>query len=387
MFTATVLLGIVALVLGILSTAKRSKAKAALIGILAAVPQLALVAILLPAFIGRQPAGGGDAPCGSESVKLEGQPASAAAYHQAARTLHENFNGQSEPLCTARALIREALKLDPNYAPAFVEAAWIEARLGYVSGQNWQPEALARSRLLIEQALKLDPQLLDAWIEAGYGRLRERDIEGARQCAAEAQKLRAGAPEARLLLASIARREGNLKDAVALAKDALPDLQTRNQKVTAYEILTAAYRQWEDVESADQIYRRIIDLDPKAPWAHINYAGFLVNTVRDYDRAIDHAETALREMDFPVAHFTLSQAYYGKAIRFIQDEQFEEAAPLLRLSLKHLPSNANAHYAMGLYYDSRGETAKAEKALRTAIKHQPNHAAARDALQQIENAR
>jgi Tfp pilus assembly protein PilF len=88
-------------------------------------------------------------------------------------------------------------------------------------------------------------------------------------------------------------------------------------------------------------------------------------------------------MDFPVAHFTLSQAYYGKAIRLIEREQFEEAAPLLRQSLKHLPSNANAHYAMGLYYDFRGETGKAEKALRTALQHQPNHAAARDALQQI----
>lgn len=383
LFAAAVLAGTVALVLGIVSTARRSKVKAAVIGILAAVPQLVLVAILVPAFIGRQQAGDEDAPCGSESVRLEGQPASAAAYHQAAKTLHENFNGQGAPLCTARALIREALKLDPNHAPSFVEAAWVEARLGYISGQNWQPEALARSRLLIEQALKLDPQLLDAWIEAGYGRLREKDIEGARQHAAEAQKLRAGAPVVQLLLASVARREGNLKDAVALAKEALPALQTRNQKVTVYEILTDAYKQWEDFESADQVYRKVIDLDPRAPWSHINYAGFLVNTVRDYDRAIEHGETALREMDFPAAHFTLSQAYYGKAIRLIETEQFEEAAPLLRLSLKHLPSNANAHYAMGLYYDFRGETAKAERALRTALQYQPNHAAARDALQQI----
>jgi tetratricopeptide (TPR) repeat protein len=387
LFAATVLAGIVALVLGIVSTARRSKVKAALLGILAAVPQFALVALLVPALIGWQQAGDGDAPCGSESVRLEGQPASAAAYYQAARTLHENFNGQTAALCRARALIREALKLDANHAPSFVEAAWVEARLGYISSQNWQPEALARSRLLIEQALKLDPQLLDAWIEAGYGRLREKDIEGARQCAAEAQRRRTGAPEVQLLLASVARREGNLKDAVALAKDALPSLRTRNQKVTAYEILTEAYRHWEDFESADQIYRRIIDLDPRSPWSHINYAGFLVNSVRDYDRAIEHAETALREMDFPAAHFTLSQAYYGKAIRLIEREQFEEAAPLLRLSLKHLPSNANAHYAMGLYYDFRGETSKAEKALRTALKYQPNHAAARDALQQIANGK
>jgi Tfp pilus assembly protein PilF len=383
LFAVAILIGIVALVLGVVSTARRNKVKAAVFGMLAAVPQLALVALLVPAFIGQQQAGDGDATCGLESVRLERQPASAAAYHQAARTLHDNFNGQGAQLCTARALIREALKLDPNYAPSFVEAAWIEARLGYISGQNWQPEALARSRLLIEQALKLDPQLLDAWIEAGFGRIRQKDIEGARQCAAEAQKLHPGAPEVQMLLASVARREGNLKSAVALAKEALLALQTRNQKVTVYEILTDAYKQWEDFESADQVYRKIIDLDPRAPWSHINYAGFLVNTGGDYDRAIHHGETALREMDFPVAHFTLSQAYYGKAIRLIEREQFEEAAPLLRQSLKHLPSNANAHYAMGLYYDFRGETGKAEKALRTALQHQPNHAAARDALQQI----
>lgn len=387
LFAVAVLAGIVALGLGTIGTARWSKARAALFGILAAVPQLLLVALLVPALIGQQQADDGDTPCGAESVRLEGQPASATAYHQAARTLHENFNGQSAQLCMARALLRQALTLDPNHAPSLVEAAWVEARLGYVSGQNWQPEALARSRLLIEQALKLDPQLLDAWIEAGYGRLRQKDVEGARQFATEAQKRQAGAPVVQLLLASIARREGNLKDAVALAKDALPGLQTRNQKVTVYEILTDAYGKWEDFDSADQVYRDIIDLDPKSPWSHINYAGFLVNTGRDYDRAIDHGEIALREMDFPVAHFTLSQAYYGKAMRLIEREQFEEAAPLLRTALKHLPANANAHYAMGLFYDSRGETAKAGESLRTALKYEPNHAAARDALQQIANGK
>ena len=383
-FGAALVAGVTALVIGVIGTARSSKVKAAVLGILAAIPQLTIVALLgFALFVQQRSGSGGYEDCGSEPVSLKGEPPSAAAFYRRAKAVHDNFNGNTAQLCAARAHLREALILDPSHAPSFVEAAWVEARLGYESGQSWQPEALARSRMLIEQALKLDPRSLDAWIEAGYGSVRQRDFEGARQRAAEAEKVSPGAPEIRLLSATIARREGNMKDAVALAKDALPGLQSRNQKVSVYEILTDAYQKWEDYDAADQAYRDIIDLDPGSPWSNGNYAAFLVNTGRNYDRAIQYAETALQKMDYPAARFTLSQAYYGKASAYIEHEEFDKAEPLLRESLKYLPSNANAHYALGLCYDSRGETGKAEEAMRTALKYQPNHAAARDALQQI----
>ncbi len=384
LFGAALVAGATALVIGVIGTARSSKAKAAVLGILAAIPQMTLVALPAVAlFVQQQSGSGGFEDCGSEPVSLKGEPASAAGFHKRAKAVHDNFNGNTAQLCTARSYLREALKIDPAHAPSFVEAAWIEARLGYVSEQTWEPEALARSRQLIEQALKLDPQLLDAWIEAGYGRVRQRDFDGARQRAVEGEKINPGAPEVRLLRATIARREGNLKEAVALAKDALPELQSRNQKVSVYEILSDAYQQWQDYDAADQVYRDIINLDPGSPWSNGNYAAFLVNTGRSYDRAIQYAETALRLMDYPAARFTLSQAYYGKASGHIEREEFDQAEPLLRESLKYLPSNANAHYAMGLCYDSRGETSKAEAEMRTALKYEPNNAAARDALQQI----
>ena len=77
-----------------------------------------------------------------------------------------------------------ALKLDPNYAPAYVELAAAKLQLAEFGATNDRAAAVGSAidegKLLIERALALDPNNAQAYIERGYMRAFS-DISGAEQ--------------------------------------------------------------------------------------------------------------------------------------------------------------------------------------------------------------
>jgi serine/threonine protein kinase/Flp pilus assembly protein TadD len=91
-----------------------------------------------------------------------------------------------ETIEAARKDFEEALRLDPNYAPALAGLAWVEAE--YYRNLNSDPSLLQRAETLAQKALAIDPQLSDVHFALGliagctyeYGRSAEEFREARR---------------------------------------------------------------------------------------------------------------------------------------------------------------------------------------------------------------
>jgi len=70
-----------------------------------------------------------------------------------------------ERIEAARKDFEEALRLDPNYAPALAGLAWVEAQ--YYRNLDSDPSKLQRAETLAQKALAIDPQLSDVHFTLG----------------------------------------------------------------------------------------------------------------------------------------------------------------------------------------------------------------------------
>jgi TolB-like protein len=86
---------------------------------------------------------------------------------------------------SATADFERAIKLDPGYAPAYVELATAKVQLAEFEVTENRPAtanaAVQEAKLLIERALALDPRNAQAYIERGHLRTFSDDLKGAEQ--------------------------------------------------------------------------------------------------------------------------------------------------------------------------------------------------------------
>ena len=71
-----------------------------------------------------------------------------------------------ETIEAARKDFEEALRLDPNYAPALAGLAWVEAQ--YYRNLDSDPAKLQRAESFAQKALAIDPQLSDVHFTLGF---------------------------------------------------------------------------------------------------------------------------------------------------------------------------------------------------------------------------
>jgi eukaryotic-like serine/threonine-protein kinase len=113
----------------------------------------------------------------AESLKLQLTPQEQQAVH---RRYTENVKAydaflrgkarygdfdRPETIEAARKDFEEALRLDPNYAPALTGLAWVEAE--YYRNLDSDPSFLQRAETLAQKALAIDPQLSDVHFTLG----------------------------------------------------------------------------------------------------------------------------------------------------------------------------------------------------------------------------
>jgi adenylate cyclase len=113
----------------------------------------------------------------AESLKLQLTPQEQQAVH---RRYTENVKAydaflrgkakygdfdRPETIEAARKDFEEALRLDPNYAPALTGLAWVEGE--YYRNLDSDPSKLQRAETLAQKALAIDPQLSDVHFALG----------------------------------------------------------------------------------------------------------------------------------------------------------------------------------------------------------------------------
>jgi len=184
------------------------------------------------------------------------------------RLLDHRYN--QTDAAAAQALFRQALALDPNFAPA-----WAALASSLSSGQmlgatddisNIRSTTLEAAR----RALELDPSNVEAHLAIGgeYWFV-SANFEAARREFAAVRELDPGNPAGLATSALMALSTGHADEAIAFARRAL---DRDPLEIDNYRILGTALYFNGALEEADSVFRRAIELNPLADGIHVRLA-------------------------------------------------------------------------------------------------------------------
>jgi tetratricopeptide (TPR) repeat protein len=174
-----------------------------------------------------------------------GRQASAEAYEQAI------------------ALYKQALAIDPSYAPAWNDLAGIyfgKMDLGQIS----MDQGLALGREAVRTALEHDPSYAQAYAtEAMFEGIIERDYAAAARHLEQAMALDPTSAEITAIASAVARRLGRMELAIALGEYGVARDPVN---VNSYDGLGLAYRYDRQLDKSIAAYRKLLSLAPDAGW-------------------------------------------------------------------------------------------------------------------------
>ena len=175
-----------------------------------------------------------------------------------------NLRGEQN-LENAITAFRQALSIDPEYAPA-----WVGLQLAYslqiFHSLRTREENLPLALDAIEKALALDQDLASAWAGLAYlKRTYEWDWHGAHEAIQTALKLEPNNVEVLQPAAAIASTLGRLSDSIALYERCV---EIDPLRVGAIKSLGDRYRHASRFDDAYAAYRQVQTLNPGYPGVH-----------------------------------------------------------------------------------------------------------------------
>jgi DNA-binding winged helix-turn-helix (wHTH) protein/TolB-like protein/Tfp pilus assembly protein PilF len=184
-------------------------------------------------------------------------PASLDAHERVLRGIALTYAPSAEGLRQARQALEQAIRLDPNYAPAWAHLGWTKTLLIFGNhdpdlGREDLPQAIAD----IEHAIGLDPMLASSWRALSVAIDSSKNPEEAVRAAERAIELGPGDPDNWLALAITQHHAGR-------------------------------------TEAALQSYDKAISWNPIRPPRYAVVAARLRYSVQDYHRALDSARECM----------------------------------------------------------------------------------------------
>ena len=163
--------------------------------------------------------------------------------------------------------IKEALAIDPSYAPAWSELSTTyryQANIALID----RDEGMELARAAAEKALLLDENLASAWISLSYVKsLGDWDWAGAAEAVQKARELEPRNADVLNGVASIATILGRYDQAIN-ALQAAAELDPLNQ--SALNSLGLTYMYAGQLDDAESTFRQLLQLNPQYPWGHAN---------------------------------------------------------------------------------------------------------------------
>jgi adenylate cyclase len=241
-------------------------------------------------------------------------PKAYALYLQA-RALFRQYSPAS--IDQSLGLLRQALAVDPSYAPAWVGVAlvyWAKMDLGMMT----VPEALPPAREAVDKAIQADPSSPYAYATlAMVEGILQRDYTAAAQHLEKALALDPTNLDAINAASSVARRLLRLDLAIDLAQ-----YQVSRDPVNtdAYDALGLAYRYKGEMEKSAAAYRMLLSLAPDSGWEHTGLGNVLLQ--------MGDANAALAEYQKePIESYRLigfAKAYHDLGRKAESDAALEE---------------------------------------------------------------
>jgi TolB-like protein/cytochrome c-type biogenesis protein CcmH/NrfG len=159
----------------------------------------------------------------------------------------------------------QVIKLDPNYAPAYVELATAKTQIAEFEITADRPAAFAAARgeanVLLERALALDPRNAQAYVERGYLRAFS-DLKGAEQDYRRALELDPNSARAYEGLALVIDGDPDRQDEVPRLFDKAQQLDPLTPRYGTEKAKFLLYRR-SRVQEAETLLRSIVAGDPR----------------------------------------------------------------------------------------------------------------------------
>jgi TolB-like protein/Tfp pilus assembly protein PilF len=257
-----------------------------------------------------------------------------------AQNLHTNVLDHAK-LLQAERLYERAIQLDPNFALATARLAHLQSWL--YQSHDKTPARRQRARDLSQRALSLQPDLPEAHLALGYSYYYgDRDYDRALDQFAIAMRGLPNDASVYMATGAIQRRQGKWALCTASFERAA-ELSPRD--VWVLQNLGITYEATRDFAAADKVYRRVVQIDPRAVSIYLLLSRLQVNWKGD----IAGGEAVLAQV--PAALQQDGQVVMGWVTARILQRRFDEALAMLdKLPAKEVESDLLKHDGHDIYH-------------------------------------
>ena len=264
----------------------------------------------------------------------------------------------------ARAAYERALKLDPNSIEALNGLTLLD-----MTSRN-----SARARTRLETQLAAQPDRPEVLILAARVYFAEKDFSNTERVLRHLVEVDPSSMTGYSLLgqAYLAQKK------VDAAKAEFEKRIERNPKdVTAHLVVAMILESQNNLAEAKKRYDQVLAIDGRSVIAANNLAYLYADANENLDRALDLAQTAVKQApDNAAVQDTLGWVYYQKQLLDLAVRAFEQ-------SIENEPNNPMFHYHLGLAHVRNGDLVRGRRALQAALKLKPDYAEAQRALSSI----
>ncbi len=245
--------------------------------------------------------------------------------------LLDSWQGDSSVLYAAKDRLDSILRSNPNVAAAHREYARYHIMSGYISGDRGTPASLASAEHSLNEALRINPEYAEAYVLAGHLYFLQKRMTDAVNALAKAKSIGTSDPWLPLNSAAILTALGKQDEAAAIYQNFIAS-GTKNAKAmsAAFSLLSRYYERSGQLSEANETHIKQIAFEPTSAWSYGNYASFLLCKKDDADSAIVQFRNALDRMNYGVARNGLAAALHRKLILEPSGRQTLNAEDLLR---------------------------------------------------------
>ncbi len=232
-----------------------------------------------------------------------------------AKTLISSANGNSDLNYQALGILREVLKKDQKFAPAYVQVARLIANFGHRIGNEIDGSALMSQEGSLLAALKIEPNYDYAIVMMGYTKMYQGKLDEAEDYYKRAIKMKSHYPYLKSQMAQLERRRGNYPQSLELGIQAYNEnIDTPTIAAGAITEIIYSYEKL-DGDNNNELevwHSKREELEPNIAWNWGHHAQFRLYRIGDYENSIKYAKKALSLMNYQNARCTLAKAYYAK---------------------------------------------------------------------------
>ncbi|MGB0007359.1 MAG: tetratricopeptide repeat protein, partial [Candidatus Sulfotelmatobacter sp.] len=263
--------------------------------------------------------------------------------------------------------MQKAIAADPNRSESYLNLALLQLR----SNQLDQAEAS------FKKAANLDPKAMNAQLALGGFYQSRNRIPEAEQQFKHAIELAPKDPSPREALVRLYMSEGKKTEAEALLKQAKIDLPNNSE---GYRMLGDFYFANGDLDKATAEYASLNSDHPRDIQVKRNYVQLLI-----LKNQLSEATKLNNELLKTNPHDVDALIYRAQIC--LRQSDASGAVDALQQAVSNDPSNAVAHYQLGLAFDMQHNDGRAESEWREAVRLRPGLADAQRALAGLEMRR